>query len=995
MALAGTEKSYSWTFFLVSQVLVILALYSLYDEGVVRRPWKRYQEEFNAMQRQVAVQELAQLEKKFKDEGGEAKLKDLELQLEKAQIALESDEYESLRKKLKDEQIRYDDAELSIKFDKSILDNKFYEYKHALQHNEEFEAKKKAYDELNQSILDQSAALLVRKKGLDALKNEISAYDDKVAGLQKQIETLQKPLADARAKVENIDFRPIEIRQVVVEDFGKGGNINWGRVDRCMTCHAGVDKPGLEDVAKSFKLTVVKDDAALAELIKQKPELKDFAVTERRKAHLQKMYGTHPRTQELLTKHPVEQFGCTTCHGGDGRSVNIAGKAFGHGDKAHAFHEHGVERLLRGPQMQSNCLACHSGQINLDSAKDLSEGLELFVQLGCQNCHAVDNYDKLFRVAPELNKVGSKVKTTWLVDWLKNPFNYMPNSRMPNFGLSDDDTVALASYLVANSQPHKIAEQRTLAGNQRNGERLFNSVGCTGCHSAGSDAATYAVRSRAPNLARLAAKVQSAAWVYDWIKDPKNFSEHARMPSLRLSDQEAADVTTYLMGLNPGYEAEIKERSGALAGRVDPHDQELLGRGRKLVGERGCYSCHLMKGFENGERIGPALTAEALKETFEFDFGDALQHGRVFDDVFGRKVAVTHLKEAPAESTGGLLERAAKSREGEKKAVDAVTNLEETWQSWIRNKLRYPMEIFAHERAALKMPNFNLSPEELDSLLVFMKGLTNRQVPYQFDASERERHQKIIAGQRLVAEKNCLACHAIGDYGAEITAKIDAFDHGEFGAMTQHYPPELTRVGEKIRPEWLTEYLKDPAVSYRPSVYVRMPTFGFNDAEVNTLVDYFAAMSGVTPQFTGTDYALDQELVAAGARLASNEEGFACFACHILDGKKPGDDPSIWAPDWTQARARLQYGFIPRWIQDPARFQKFAIMPGFLTTPETALPGILDGKADKQLEALRAYILSVGDKRSYKEMKGDHSSDRPVPAPEPSSTGVETNGGVL
>jgi mono/diheme cytochrome c family protein len=997
MALAGTEKSYSWTFFLVSQVLVFLALYSLYDEGVVRRPWKRYQDEFNAMQRQVAVAELEALKKKFAADGGESKLKELELQLETSEIALESADYRSLKKQLAADQILFDDAELAIKFDKSVLDNKFYEYKHALQHNHEFKAKKSAYDELNQSILDKSAALMEQKKGLDALKAKIAAYDDKVADLKKQIETLQKPIVDAQIKVDNIDFRPVEIRQVVVEDFGKGGNINWGRVDRCMTCHTGIDKPGLEDVAQALRLTVVKDDVALAELLKQKPELKNFAVTEKRKGYLQKMYGTHPRSQDMMVKHPVEQFGCTTCHGGDGRSVNIMGKAFGEEDKAHAFHEHGVERLLRGPQMQSNCLACHKGQIELDYAKDLTHGLELFVELGCQNCHAVDQYDKLFRVAPELNKVGNKVRTAWLVDWLKNPFDYMPNSRMPNFRFSDDDAVALASYLVANSVPHRISHQKNLPGNAVNGRRLFDTVGCAGCHSSTGDAASYAVRSRAPNLSRLSAKVQSAAWVYDWIKDPKNYSAHARMPSLRLTDQEASDITAYLMGQNSGYAGEIAKRSGELAKRVDAHDQELIDRGRKIIGERGCYSCHLLKGFEKGERIGPSLTAEALKETFEFDYGDALQKGRTFTDAFGRKVHVTHLKESPGELTSDIVARAAKSYKGKPEEGAVFANLEETWQSWIRNKLRFPMEMYEHERAQLKMPNFNLTPEELDSLVVFIKGLTNRNVPYQFDASQRERHQKIIAGQRLVAEKNCLGCHAIGDYGADITAKIDAYDHGEFGPVTQHYPPELTHVGEKIRPEWLSEYLKDPVVPYRPAVTVRMPTFGFNDDEVNTLVDYFAALSGVTPQFTGTDYELDSELIAAGARLASNDQGLACFVCHLLNGKKPGDDPSLWAPDWERVRTKLQYGFIPRWIQDPAHFQKFAVMPAFLNAPEMALPGILDGKADKQLEALRAYILSVGDKRPYKDSKSDGARpyDQMAPSPTPSAAGVETNGGVL
>ena len=49
-----------------------------------------------------------------------------------------------------------------------------------------------------------------------------------------------------------------------------------------------------------------------------------------------------------------------------------------------------------------------------------------------------------------------------------------------------------------------------------------------------------------PNLIGLGSKV-SAKWLYNWIKDPKNYWEKTRMPNLRLTDQEAKDITAYLM----------------------------------------------------------------------------------------------------------------------------------------------------------------------------------------------------------------------------------------------------------------------------------------------------------------------------------------------------------------------------------------------------------------------------------------------------------------
>ena len=51
-----------------------------------------------------------------------------------------------------------------------------------------------------------------------------------------------------------------------------------GRVDRCTTCHQGVEWKGLENAPNPFR--------------------------------------SHP--QEILKSHPIDQFGCSSCHGGQG-----------------------------------------------------------------------------------------------------------------------------------------------------------------------------------------------------------------------------------------------------------------------------------------------------------------------------------------------------------------------------------------------------------------------------------------------------------------------------------------------------------------------------------------------------------------------------------------------------------------------------------------------------------------------------------------------------
>jgi len=38
-------------------------------------------------------------------------------------------------------------------------------------------------------------------------------------------------------------------------------------------------------------------------------------------------------------------------------------------------------------------------------------------------------------LGPELTRAGSKVKTEWLADWLRDPKTYDPDTRMPHYRL--------------------------------------------------------------------------------------------------------------------------------------------------------------------------------------------------------------------------------------------------------------------------------------------------------------------------------------------------------------------------------------------------------------------------------------------------------------------------------------------------------------------------------------------------------------------------------
>ena len=50
--------------------------------------------------------------------------------------------------------------------------------------------------------------------------------------------------------------------------------------------------------------------------------------------------------------------------------------------------------------------------------------------------------------------------------------------------------------------------------------------------------------------------------------------------------------------------------------------------------------------------------------------------------------------------------------------------------------------------------------------------------------------------------------------------------------------PELTRVGSKVKPEWLDEWLRDPKIY---AAHTAMPRYRFNDKQLGLLVGFLLA----------------------------------------------------------------------------------------------------------------------------------------------------------
>jgi len=222
-------------------------------------------------------------------------------------------------------------------------------------------------------------------------------------------------------------------------------------------------------------------------------------------------------------------------------------------------------------------------------------------------------------------------------------------------------------------------------------------------------------------------------------------------------------------------------------------------------------------------------------------------------------------------------------------------------------------------------------------------------------------------GRRLIQKYGCRNCHIVEGRGGDIQEVIVARRGERFGenqaVAAAFAPPNLNTEGAKTQPDWLYGFLRDPSEPLRPWLNVRMPTFDFTDAELNTLTAYFAALDEAAYPFdarfsTAHDY--PQDLVQAGEEMARGQ--LQCFRCHVRGGQTPNEDPATWAPDLALAADRLRYEWVQDWIADPQSIFPGTRMPAFYQTlePGSSPYDFLDNDPRRQIEALAAYIMTIG-----------------------------------
>jgi mono/diheme cytochrome c family protein len=334
---------------------------------------------------------------------------------------------------------------------------------------------------------------------------------------------------------------PQEIKQIT--------SFSYEVADRCTTCHLGIDDPSMADEHQPFR--------------------------------------SHPAW--VLDVHPIENFGCTPCHGGQGLATTV--------EDAHGDVPHWEDPLIPAGYYQAGCGSCHS-HIKVSGGGLSERGERIFERNDCYACHTIEGRGR--GNGPDLSGVGAQSDRS---DWHRTHLSLQQQSHdeiwWQSYGpLEAEEILAIDTFLAQLVRAPGLAKAKAVAYGK----------GCMGCHhinGVGGD--------DGPDLSNAGRKIAHkldfthvsgarniASWHKAHLTSPADITQDSQMPQLMVTDEELELLTLYLLSLR----AEATPINRWPPDRVEAERlgvREFAGDGESLF-MAFCSACHGSDGM--GGRFG-------------------------------------------------------------------------------------------------------------------------------------------------------------------------------------------------------------------------------------------------------------------------------------------------------------------------------------------------------------------------------------------------------
>ncbi len=961
---------------LISAVLLMVTVgWALWDEIYGARPWKQYQRRFVRQytsflkdlkpaqaQPEEAIRQSAEYKRldqalQAADSEVQPKLQAIDREVNQiitSRIAALNDVFQVARSKVA--ALTYEIETSHGAGTKASIKRDMEEYKKgpfkakapAMDGSGRIERVSYSYDQLEQEyngLKDRKAKLLAERADLTRRPGELRAQRDSY--LKENLSGLnQEQISALLRKVEAFDY---EIRQVHVPGVDL--------VERCQSCHVGILEP--------VTLTKAKMGGEGA-------------------------FTSHPN-RDLLRIHDPERFGCTPCHGGNGRATTSV-------RQAHGRYKHWLWPLYARENTEAGCQQCHATDMVIEQAEVLNAGKELFREKGCAGCHRHEGFDA------EVEKLQSVRQTMRALEGRRKETEREVTQTTRLGDASQDNAEAARLYAKVEALRQSLS-------------RMDNEMETLGLQG---NSLMREQKKLGPNLKEVRVKLRPE-WLPVWIKNPHAFRPTTKMPQFRLLDEEVQAMGAYL------WQTSVQHPLAA----QPPGD---AARGKESFETRGCLACHSVG--EGNQRLGgdfaANLTRIGEKANFDYivrwihnprertlpycplekrDIGPAdyakksqpfqfgLDRSKCPND--GAEMQVQNMTVMPSlrlswEETRDIatyLVSLKKSdtypaapflddpRRKERGAFlirnygcagcHEITGFEEEGRigTELTTEGSKPLErldfaLLTHEAKAkhwydhkgfierklenpaiydegkekphlekLKMPKPNLTRQDITALTTFLLGSVDQTLPQQFHYRPSDQRKDIQEGWWIVTKYNCMGCHQVRIGQRSVLMDVPRYQDADW---KEQLPPRLVGEGARVDPNWLLRFLTNPAMhstdtdrnGARPYLKARMPTFYFSNGELRKLVRFFEAMASQMQPYIQTHMEPLTEQEMSLARQLFTHPAAPCLKCHATGD--PGRDRTATAPNFLLARERLKPGWTSRWMVDPSLIAPGTSMPSGL-----------------------------------------------------------------